>query len=110
MSGDKRPAEVDRMLGEVFEAEGRSRAPDRLLEEVFARTRDTRQARRGPLGGIRLPAFPGRATPLVIAAVLVLGSIVAIGGGGSRVRPPDATPGPAQASHTPLPSPAAMLC
>jgi hypothetical protein len=110
VTDDKRPAQVDRMLGEVFEAEGRTRAPDRLLEEVFVRTRDTRQARRGPLGGVRLPAFPGRITPLAVAAVLVIGSLVAIGGVGSRVLPV-ATPAPAQqADRTPAASPAIVLC
>ena len=109
MSDDKRPAQVDRILGEVFEAEGRTRAPDRLLEEVFVRTRETKQARRGLLGGVRLPVISGRITPLVIAAVLVLGSLVAIGGVGGRFIAPPPQPAP-QVSRTPIPSPAALLC
>ena len=101
MSDDKRPAQVDRILGEVFEAEGRTRAPDRLLEEVFVRTRETKQARRGLLGGVRLPVISGRITPLVIAAVLVLGSLVAIGGVGARFVAPTPQPAP-QTSRTPF--------
>lgn len=105
--------ETDRTLGRVLEAEGRHRAPDRLLEDVFARTRETRQVRRRGWGNPwQGPSLAGRAAALIVAAALAVGALaLLLGGTGAPLAP---TPSPVAAtpatSVTPLPTPAAVMC
>jgi hypothetical protein len=100
---------VDRMIEDVLEAEARTRAPDRLLEGVYARTRHRRQSPRRPWDGLRLPQLPGGPIPLVLATALLVGGLAVVGtAGGGPV--PASTPGPSSPSHSgPIP-PAALVC
>jgi len=112
MSAGRPPDPVDRTLENVFEAEGRTRAPDRMLEDVFARTKETKQARRRPWDARRLPTLPGSSLPLVVAAVLVLASIGVLAGT-SGGRPERSVPpaGPSAPAAVAAPSPAiAKIC
>ena len=94
------PAEVDRMLGEVFEAKGRTRAPDRLLEEGRPDAQQAGPARAA--GAIRLPGLPGRMTPLVIAAPCV-GSSSRSAASESRPSPrPTSAPAPRRPRAAPI--------
>ena len=76
-----------RVLSEVLDSEAQSRAPDRLLEEVFARTTATRQARRRPWDGSRRRTAVGPLRWLVVAALFVVGGTAVFLGTGAG-RPP----------------------
>ncbi len=84
MSGRRVDEHAGRELDEVLDAEARMRAPDRLLEDVFARTTATRQARRRPWDGADGSRRVGRVGPLLVAAVVVLGgaAVFAVSGAG----------------------------
>ena len=87
-----------RVLGEVLEAEAQSRAPDRLLEDVFVRTTGTRQARRRPWDGARRGPAAGPLRWLVVAGLFAVGGtalFLGIGAGRSPSEPITA-PAPAQ--------------
>jgi streptogramin lyase len=96
--------QVDRELGSWLREERATRAPERLVEDVFARTSRTRQARQWPLArrpsfGEERPRTTSRFFPgLVGAAAVVL--IVAI----ALTNPLGLAPGPGQVP-TPTPTP-----
>src|SRR5262245_54732160 len=84
MSSRRPDDRANRALDEVLEAEAQTRAPDRLLENVFARTTATRQARRRPWDGYRR-SIAGPVGPLLVAGVvLIVGASVIVGAGGLR--------------------------
>jgi hypothetical protein len=110
MSGRRIPDPVDQKLAEVFDAESREQPPDRMLEEVFERTRTARQARRWPWERLRIPG-PGGPGALVLVGSVVLGgaALFALGGGGRPYTPAPPTPAVAVGT-TPAPSPVIALC
>src|SRR6187397_1502582 len=100
------PDETQRLLDEVFDDEGRSRAPARLLEDTFVRTQTTRQSRRRPWDAIRTPSIGSGPAPLVVVALLVAGALVVASGAGSRFLAPP----PSAVSPPPQASPAIVTC
>jgi hypothetical protein len=103
--GGVAPDSTDRKLADVFEAEGRVRAPDRMLEDVFARTQVTRQRRPRPWDRLRLPRIAGPGAMVLVGAVVLTAAALFAAGGGGRPAPaptlgPSAAPG-----ATPVPQP-----
>jgi DNA-binding beta-propeller fold protein YncE len=111
--------QIDRELGQWLREERLARAPDRLVEDVFARTTRTRQVRRwtvprwrtapDPIGGSRTQVWrfaSGLAAAATIAVVIVTMGIVlsqtGTGPGSTATPTPTSSPSP---SPTPSPSP-----
>ena len=116
MDDREAPGETDRRLDRWLNEEVELRAPDRLLEDVFARTEAVRQAGRGRLAG-RWPLRLGGSgsTPLgrfggalaglaVVTAVAVGGGLVGarLGAGpGASVAPPTGSAGAGRSPGAP---------
>src|SRR5689334_8545748 len=86
--------DTQRLLEGVLDDDAQAAAPDHLLEDVFARTRTTRQSWRRPWDGARLPTIRGGATPLVVITVALIGLVAITTGAGSRI----VAPSPVEAS------------
>jgi hypothetical protein len=79
MNGRPSDAAVGRRLARVLGEEAEVRAPDRLVEAVFARTQATRQARRWPWErSLPEQAYERRARP-VVAVLVMVALAVAVG-------------------------------
>ena len=102
MSGRRTPDAAERMLADALDAEAHVRAPERVLEQTFARTRSIRQARRRPWDGLEVPRRRATGPLILVAGLIVLGAgMFAIGGGGPgpfRSVTPPATRVPAVAA------------
>lgn len=91
MSSRRVNDQAGRTLDEVLDAEAQTRAPDRLLESVFAQTTATRQARRRPWDRARRGPGTRPVGPLLVVAAFVVGgsALFLVTGAG---RPPAVTP------------------
>ena len=100
---DRYSADLDRQLGAWLREESATRAPERLVEEVFARTSRTRQARRWwPSGSLVRPGEPHLALRLAVAAIAVVAVTAFAVTGLLQDHDVGATPSP---TLTPVPSP-----
>jgi hypothetical protein len=96
MRGERPEAAVDRRLDAWLREESDVRAPDRVIEAVFAKTEASRQLGRGWLGWIQQKTGASRRRPsalLAVGLVALVGAGLGIGLVGGRTGPaPSASP------------------
>lgn len=96
---------TDQLLSDVFEAEGRTAAPQRMLASVVAETAHTPQAARRPWDGWGVPREATSLTVAVVVVVLVVVVLSGVAGRLSSLGLPLGTRGPGATA-----APAAIAC